>query len=307
MDAFIKFGEHYYLGSNNNFVSSLAITLIGTFIGFFLALLANRALEKRNEKKKREEDVKIKLNHLNYLRSILDSVISLLPKQIERYNDYSEVVKQSPLEVSLPKVLATFDLLRLRNADNVDTQSAYLHFFKGEEAYKDYKNLFARGDYLFREFDSIEKQVENSIKFKHKDQLVIRNLMEEIAFLLGCRMQDIQNNIGITKAQKDPEWLFLSKTATMYHGLISTMLNFEDVSNKFITPIMQFAPQIQDRVLGREVTSLVIKANSRVLNIRENALVFADDIGNTEQKFSDTIEEFKTRVSQISELPENRL
>jgi ABC-type phosphate transport system permease subunit len=48
MEFIFKFGEHYYGAEETSFFTSLIITLIGTAIGFFLALFANRLVEKRS-------------------------------------------------------------------------------------------------------------------------------------------------------------------------------------------------------------------------------------------------------------------
>ena len=51
-----------------NFIYLLSITLIGTFVGFFLALYANRKL-------KSNEDIKQKQSHLYYLKGVLEALI----------------------------------------------------------------------------------------------------------------------------------------------------------------------------------------------------------------------------------------
>ena len=48
--------EHFYLGDEFSWISSLLITLIGTFLGFLLVLILDKLVDRRNQKRKEIEE-----------------------------------------------------------------------------------------------------------------------------------------------------------------------------------------------------------------------------------------------------------
>jgi hypothetical protein len=304
MNVNFKFGEHFYQGDEFSWMVSLLITLIGTFIGFFLALLLDRSVDNRNRKRKEAEEVERRLDVLKYLKSILDALSEYIPKQTERIAEFSDQLKKNALEIVYPEILATYDLIRLRNADNVNTQEAYRYFFENtENPFKDYKNLFAHGDYLNREMESIERQTERAISFKHKDQLVVRDIVEELSFVLLTRIQDLISDYGSPAlAMKDDEYKFLDNLAEAYGHIIQTMMVFQKVRDDFINPIMVNAmSKIQDNKVKVQVLELARKAHSRLINIEANSNHFAEDIGGLEARVKDALEYIKKESDKIQE------
>lgn len=305
MNINFKFGEHFYQSDESSWIFSLLITLIGTFLGFLFALLLDKWVDRRNQKRKEIDETNKKLDVLKYLKTVLDSLISYIPKQTEKIKKFSTELKKSPLEIVHPEILATYDLLRLRNADNVNTQEAYINFFHdSENPYKDYKNLFAHGDYLLREMDSIETQTEKAISFKHKDQLAVRDILEELSFILMNRMGKLFNENGRDEEQamKNEEYAFMASIADSYASIIQKMMVFSRVRNEIINPLMQKSlTLIKDDELKIKVLELARKAHSRLTNIQGNSEHFANDIVNLDKRVENALIYLKKESEKIEE------
>jgi hypothetical protein len=192
MNIEFKIGEHYY--EPESFWVNLFIAIFGTFIGFIFALYIDRKVAKRNKISTIKEEIRRKVNVLNYLNYIIKGVLTHIPRQIEKYQEYGKVLDQKPLENEYPEVIVTFDLLRLRNLDNLNTQNAYLSLFTDKtDSFDSYKTIFATGDYIFQEFESLTFQTEKTIMFKRKDHLFIKRKLDELSFLLMVSQNFIKN------------------------------------------------------------------------------------------------------------------
>lgn len=298
--------EHFYLGDEFSWISSLLITLIGTFLGFLLVLILDKLVDRRNQKRKEIEESNKKLDVLKYLKSILDALLIYIPKQTRNIKNFSDELKKSPLEIVHPEILATYDLMRLRNADNVNTQDAYINFFQdSENPFKDYKNLFAHGDYLMREMDSIEKQTERAIYFKHKDQLAVRDILEELSFILMNRMQELFNENGRIEVQamKNEEYSFMSSIADSYVSIIQEMMIFSRVREEIVDQLLQKSlTLIKHEELKIRVLELARKAHSRLVNIQGNSEHFANDIGNLDKRVEDALNYLKLESKKLDKI-----
>jgi len=255
-----------------NFIYLLSITLIGTFVGFFLALYANRKL-------KSNEDIKQKQSHLYYLKGVLEALIKYIPTQLKSYTEFSLQVRNAPLEFHKPEINATFDLLRFRNADNVETQKAYFYFFRNDEnQYTNYKILFGQGDYLFLEFELMQSSILKANENKLKDQNFIWEVVCEISLLLGMRQVSLENTLG-NDFQNNSEYKFIDNLAIVYNNIIQEFVVFQKVKDDFITPLFKnILTQIKEKDLAQQLFKLARQADRKLKSIEKNELFFIKEI-----------------------------
>jgi hypothetical protein len=304
MEINFKFGEHFYQQEESFWLFSLLLTMIGTFSGFFLALLLDRRVDKRNKAIKYKDELTQKLDRLNYLKSILDALIEYIPKQLERFKEYSVVLKNHPLEIAVPNIIATYDLIRLTKADNVYTLEAYCNFFNEiENPYKNYKNLFAHGDFLKRELESIEIQTEKAVNFKHKDQLVVRDIFDELSFMILTRLLYLIDKFGgHHNAMKNEEFIFLENLSTEYAIIIKNMISFQKIQDNFLTPLLDSTLQkIENKDLKVKILQLTRKAQNRLNNIGANSDIFANEIEKIELNIDNSFQSLKDETKKIEE------
>lgn len=291
-----NYGEQYIETSNDDFCTSLIVTLIGTFVGFFLALYADRKLANKNAKQQ-------KTSQILYLKSILKSLENIIPKQIVKFNEFADTIRKSPLEIHQPEILVTFDVLRLRNSDSVETQEAYFHFFNNsEDPYKDYKNLFAHGDFLYRKLESFEQQVTKDTTDKQAEQIQIRDLIEEISLLLANRGEQLQQE-KTTNELIVSELEFIEEMNISYGKIISQMVIFQEVKDLFITPLMNKSLSIiKDFELSQKIFGLTRRANSLIRNLEGNSLLFATEIQDIEKELSPSLKHITDVLNRLDRI-----
>ena len=54
-----NFGEHFYEAGHSKFFYDILITFISAFLGFFVALMINRMLDRKSVKKEKRKSVAI--------------------------------------------------------------------------------------------------------------------------------------------------------------------------------------------------------------------------------------------------------
>jgi len=292
-----NFGEYFFEASNSALIYDLGITFISAFLGLLAALLVNRQIDKRNLKK----EVKIKeqrfLSHLKYLSQLLDSILKNYPKQAENYKKLSVAVKEKPLENQLPILQATYDLSRLKEMDSKELRDAYFHFFSGdEESIENYRKLFANTDFLLMYFDDLMKQNENHRNFTHKDQLFVRDCIEEAALRLGIREKNIQK-MNPNNYQEINEFQYLNKFSIIFVEKTKNILDFQVIYESYIKPLHDsILYEISDDNFADTIFILLKKAISRLRNIEINSKEFAKDMETVESKIGNSIE-FLTKIN----------
>lgn len=279
LDIIFRFGEHYYENEDGgNFLSTLFFTFLGAFFGFLFALWVDRLSTKKAKKEEKRQDKIKKYNQLRYFRDSIQAVIDYIPQQNQSFVNFAVNIRNSPLEIVTPEIRATYDLLRLKQVDNQENREAYFEFFEqSEETVRKYRRSIAHADYLHRIYTSSETDITRAVDFKHKDQLVVRDCIEELSMRLGMRIYYLEVN----GQQISPEYEFISNLADVYTALIATFINFENAKNQFIDPIFMNSLQvIGDPDLAHELFVLARKASSRLRGIEGNALGVANDFDN---------------------------
>lgn len=189
MSINFNFGEHFY--ETGSFWVSVLISFIGAFFGFLFALLINRHLEKKKEKKQEEKIKSLHIERLRYLELILKSTVKTVTKQVIHYSEFGKQVKSNPLKSFRPVQIASYDLWRLRNLDSIELFDSYSNqFIDNPNKTKNYKNIFGHGDFLLEKLTEVKKQNERHRDFKHKDELFIRDCVENIFTLIGIRCKN---------------------------------------------------------------------------------------------------------------------
>jgi len=300
MDIIFKFGEHYYDARESGTFISVILTFLGAFLGLLGALWIDRRVKRREKNKIDKENKLSKFNQLRYFRDTIESALNLIPKQTKQYVKFSKNLKSNPLEIIIPEISPTFDLLRLRNVDTRENQEAFFEFFeKNNENIKLYRNSISYADYLYRVFNSSETNITRAIDFKYKDQQVVRDCMEEASVLLGLRIKTLEEE----GKQTEDEYLFLTDISDKYGVLIAGFLIFKDVKDNFVNPLFaESLTKIKDKETAMKVFVLCRKANARINGIEANALHVANDFEKFENQTSKSIEHLTKIREGIDEI-----
>jgi hypothetical protein len=208
-------------------------------------------------------------------------------------------IKEKPLETQLPMLQATYDLSRLKEMDSQELRDAYFHFISGnEKCIENYRKLFANVDYLLMYFDDLMKQNENHRNFTHKDQLFVRDCVEEVALRLGIREKNIQK-MNPKNFQKINEYQYLNKFSMIFIEKTKDILDFQVIYESYIKPLHDtILYEISDDNFADSIFILLKKAISRLRNIEVNSKEFAKDMETVESRIRNSIV-FLTYVNEI--------
>lgn len=301
MDLNFNFGEHYYEGSGS-FWTNVLIAFIGAFFGLLFALYVNRLFEKRGDKRQKKLKESLDIERIRYLGIILKSTVKTANEQVRHYFDLAILVKKNPLETQMPIQLASYDIWRLRNLDSIELFDSYCNFFKNEEnKIKNYKNIFGHGDYIFEELGEAKMQNERHRNFQHKDELFVRDCIEEIYTRIGLRSKNFQVIYG-DKVYEIPEFNYLRHFENVYSSISKGVADFTKIRDEYFKPLHDsILKNIQDLAFADNLFTIVKKALSRLQNIEFNALEFAKDMENLETKTKKAIEFLDNQMKEFEQ------
>ena len=299
MNLNFNFGEHYYEGGGS-FWTDVLITFLGAFLGLLFALYVNRLFEKRGDKKQKDLKKTLDIERIRYLGIILKSTTKTAKEQVKHYFDLAVLVKNNPLETQMPIQLASYDIWRLRNLDSIDLFDSYCCIFESEEnKIKNYKNIFGHGDYIFEELNEAKNQNERHRNFQHKDELFVRDCIEEIYTQIGLRTKNFQVMLG-DKAIENPEFNYLRHFEEVYSTISKGVADFTKIRDEYFKPLHDsILNNIEDLNFADSLFTIVKKALSRLQNIEFNAIDFAQDMENLETKTKKAIEYLDNQIKEI--------
>ncbi|WP_346859439.1 hypothetical protein [uncultured Draconibacterium sp.] len=302
MNLNLNFGEHFYEAGNSNLFYDLSITFISAFLGLLAALLVNRLIDTKKQKKEAKYELQKNISHLNYLSELLDSIIKNYPQQALNYKKLSELVKENPLEAHLADLRATYDLARLKDMDSYELRDAYFNLSSRDKNSLDkYRKIFANADFLLMYFDDLLQQNENHRNFTHKDQLFVRDCVEEISNRLGLKEKNIQKE-NPQNFQEITEYQYLHKFSLIFIELSQSIVDFKTWKEKYLRPLHDsILYELSDIDLADSIFSIIKRAVGRLRNIEFNSIEFANDMENVESKINNSIDILEKINNELKE------
>lgn len=300
MNLNFNFGEHYYDGGSGSFLTNVLVAFIGAFLGLLFALFVNRIFEKRGKHNQEEIKKGMDIERIRYLRIILKSATKTAKEQVTHYFDLAELVRKNPLETQMPIQVASYDVWRLKNLDSIELFDSYIkNFSSSKDKIKDYKNIFGSGDYIYERLNEAKAQNERHRNFQHKDELFVRDCVEEIYLQIGLRTNNLQDTFG-EKVTEIADYNYLSQFEKIYKSISKGAADFKKVRDLYLKPLHDtILENIKDVNFADSLFSVVKKALSRLENIEFNALEFAKDMGNIESDTQKAIENLNNQIEAI--------
>src|ERR1035437_1505355 len=179
IDYTIFFGLDY--SEFFKFLRDLVITLGGSFAGFYLALLASKKQEMKNN-----------LDILLHFAGMIDNITDSTKKQLVYYENLSTEIIQKPLDIHLVGLVATQDFERIKLVDSNSLYKSFNYYYQNRLS--DFQSTFAHLDYLSLVIKDLNTQNEKHISFIHKDQLYVRDGLDNLAHSIGLYLKRIQEN-----------------------------------------------------------------------------------------------------------------
>lgn len=227
MDLIFKFGEHYYEGGDSSFWLQLTITFIGAFLGFLSALWVSN----KNARK-------LKLEKIEYLKVILDSILKSTKKQLSHFEEFITELKANPYHLNQAILLATNDVHRYLKFDTQVLFSYFLNISKSNSAIEDFNKINAYIDHFDLAFKLINTDVERYKNSTYKRQIFIKESIEKISNELANVLDGVSIDAPTNYRQR-PDWIFLNQQILNYHSFIANGDSIDDILSNYVNPLRQ--------------------------------------------------------------------
>jgi hypothetical protein len=301
MNLNFNFGEHFYEGYNS-FWTDILVAFVGAFFGLLFALLVNRIFENReknNEKKSKFEKDK---DRIKYLGIILKSTCKIAREQIKHYSDLANDIKSTPLQASVPLQVPFYDVWRLKKMDSIELFDSYIEvFIDNENRTKEYKNIFGQGDFIFEKLNEAKMQNERHRNFRHKDELFVRDCIDEIYMRIGLRAKNFQVTYG-DKVATIPEFKYLRNFENIYESISEGLADLKKFRDEYFKPLHNtILENVNEISFADNLFTTIKKALGRLQNIEYNALEFAKDMENLDNETTEAIDFLEKQLLKIEE------
>lgn len=256
-----KFGEHYYTGDISTFWETLFITILGSLIGVLGALLIFGLTIKKDKKKDEIKEENYLKDRIRYLIILVEDVLQNSKHQIDEYEILSRKIKIDPINIHLPKIVATNQLERLKSIDSIDIFKGTMFLLDNtDDTIKQYSDFLKWLDFLDLKLKQIYNSNEKSILTCESYQNRFKELSDSIPTEL--RRLD-KENLGL-----------INHYVQLYNKKVEeSPLNIADFNESFLKPLIV---ELQDIQNPRDAFDLVRKTTVLLDHWRINTLCFAE-------------------------------
>lgn len=299
MDFNFNFGEHFY-ESGGSFWTNVLIAFIGAFFGLLSALWVNRIFENRGKEAENSKKNAQDIDRVKYLGIILKSTCKTAKKQIEHYADLAKMITENPLQTYMPIQVATYDAWRLKNLDSIELFDSFINIFPYlENNTKEYKTIFGHGDFIFEKLNDAKKQNERHKNFQHKDELFVRDCIEEIYTRIGLRTKNLEV-IYKEKVNEIHEFNYLRNFENIYKSVSEGFADFKKIRDEYFIPLHNtILHNIDDLNFADSLFTIVKKALNRLQNIEFNAIEFAKNMEALEYETKEAVDYLNEQTQRI--------
>jgi len=275
-------------------LNDLIIAAFGAFLGFLGALLLNKIITKSNEKK-------VFKAKLVYIKSLIESIIDVSKRQNLAFIDLASITEKEPLEFHLYKKIASFNLQRLKGYDSDSMLSTYLHFFKeSKDCYSNYKRIFKSADFLYSVYYQLDSKSEKHIDYIVRDQVFVRDSVEEIGFKLGIRCENIQED--------NAEHRYLKRFFEIFSSFSKRTSILQKVKDEFLIPLNKtIINNVSDKNFANDIVYIIKRALSRLNNIEINSQRFSEEIKLIVNETNESLEKLEQEMKRIDKKISNNI
>lgn len=301
MSINFNFVEHYFNGTES-FWSDLFISFIGAFFGLLFALLLNRWADNREKNKLKRIKENQDIERLRYLGLLLKSTLVTTQKHVKYFKELAGLVKENPYGSYMAQRIASDDIWRLKRLDSIELFDSYANIFNSQEDNKaEYKQLFGHADFIFEKMENAFKQNENHRNFQNKDELFIRDCIDEVYTRIGLRNKNYQKIYGEGSFQIS-EFTYLRHFEDIYAKFSGNFADFKLIRTEYLEPLHNtILDNIDDLNFADSLFAIIKKALNRFEHIKFNSIEFANDMENIEVDIQKAIRELDRQMIKIEE------
>jgi hypothetical protein len=273
---------------SSTFASDLLVTLVGSFSGVYLAIIVARFQENRNNKKL-----------LVYFSDLIDDIIRTINNQKQKITDLTKVIKEKPLDFHPIDYVASLDFERTKAIDSNNLLKTYTHFYKKD--LKEIKNAIAYIDYLGLFMKDLFSRNEKHITYTHKDQLYIKDQIENLILRMGVYLTEIEQNEENFLHNLD--YIYLSPYMKRLSELTkANPFDIQICETEILSPLnTTILHELKNNIVKEEFFQLIKRAKNRIDNILFNSFDFIESLTHD----FETIDQAVKHLNKVSQKIKN--
>ncbi len=284
----LRFGEHYY--ENSGFLSDLVIALLGSFVGFYLALWASK-----------KQEMKSNLDILLHFSGMIDNITDSTKRQLKHFENLSIEIKDKPLKIHLVGLIATQDFERIKLVDSNSLYKSFNYYYKNRLS--DFKSTFSRLDLIALFVKDLVAQNEKHINFTFKDQLYVRDGLENLTHSIGLYLKRIQEHEPLHySSNQDYMYLlpYMQLLIDLSKGGVNDLSLYEQ--NVLIPLHDSILYDLKDKIIGEQLFYIIKMTRNRLDSIKFNSIAFANSLSGAKTSIEKAIEKLDIMSTQIKKL-----
>lgn len=270
------------------FKSDLFQTMLGAFLGFLAALLADRQIQKNTQRRRYREQMK-------YLIQLSNNALNTWSNQLNEFDSYAKELDEKPYTQNLLNRIGNKDIKRLSDVDCQELFQAYTSIMKNKtNKIEEYTSLYTSIDYLGliyeQEVDACEKHVLQT----YERQQSIKRCIDSCVILISQTFQtyfpeqsdkeieahhygkfllEICNNILSLQIKNTPVEDYLDLLILPYLKRTASYINFPNVAElqQYLTlaNMEYYTQKINAEKQSKDVKKIREKTQSSVGKIQE--------------------------------------
>lgn len=275
--------------------TDIIVAFIGAFFGFGLALLIEYWNVRRSKKKEKEAIEDENQKKIEYYIILLKEVASKTQKQVELIQKNIKEQSENLLyPIPLTRISTSF-FARLRNIDNRGVFEALAHNFKSDKDWvKKYSNLNSYLDFLegvlCEELTRINK---NTLEKGFKDQLYVKNLIDEIPNILSREAFVKKQILGDSRFEND-EYVLIDDSIWKYRELADAKAHLETFNKELLEPLLEKYSEYEGKPYAQNVIFNCKNARVRMTDIKS-------DISSTISTYQQIITSLSEPIEKVKE------
>jgi len=258
----------------------LFITVIGSFLGFFFALIIYRKQTRSAVKRKDRETMTEFIYRLKYLNISITNILKSSENQIAKYSDLAQRMKENPYEIHLVSLIAFNDFKRVSQMDSQEIFKAYIYLFRESgDSIKNYHNIYKSLDFLELALKQQIRSLEKNHQFIHSDQTRVKDLINGLSDDIASTLFHLARQFEDDQYSNNPVVKVLEEYLAKYRELVLRRALLHDYELEFSKPFREIMIK---RFRAYNYTDYLVdksrKAAVLLENIRFNSLEFAKQV-----------------------------
>jgi len=300
MDINLLFGESYF-ENNSQFFCDLLISFLGAFLGFLLALLSNKWIEKRHIKRLDKERAIERFESMKHLETLIISVLSQINQQMKHYAEYANKIKGKPLEIHLTVCVSSDEIKRIQNLNKQYIISSFLFYYPTDRNV--ISDLFTYIDFAELRLNESFSENRRHIDYIYRDQLIIQENAENISTIFSINLMNLSIDLG-DKVSENIDYNYFQQFQHIFKNITSTEpVDFDRIKREYFLRILEtLTDNLSDRNLINELAFKLRKALNKIRNIEANSILFADNLLKMDSEFTICKEKLELVANRIKEI-----